>query len=101
MPQAAAGRAGRKTRVYKTDTAMVNECLCKFLAHNLCCLIMSQLELGIDVLFWGETQAAQAEAASVPVATPVPTVAPTFPLPVPADNDVQRPAPRFSPFAGA
>jgi transposase len=41
----------------KTDTAMKNEVLCKFLAHNICCLIMSQLELGIDVQFWGDAAA--------------------------------------------
>jgi len=32
----------------KTDTAMVNEVLCKFLAHNLCCLVSAMYELGID-----------------------------------------------------
>ncbi len=39
----------------KTDTAMVNEVLCKFLAHNLCCLIHEQHELGIEPVFWGES----------------------------------------------
>lgn len=32
----------------KTDTAMVNETLCKFLCHNLCVLIREQAELGIE-----------------------------------------------------
>jgi hypothetical protein len=36
----------------KTQTAMVNECLCKFLCNNLCCVILSQIELGIDATFW-------------------------------------------------
>jgi transposase len=36
----------------KTDTAMVNESLCKLLAHNLCVLIQEEHELGIDPLFW-------------------------------------------------
>jgi hypothetical protein len=36
----------------KTDTAMVNEVLCKFLAYNLCCLIHEQEELGIAPIFW-------------------------------------------------
>lgn len=36
----------------KTDTAMVNEVLCKFVAHNLCCLIQEQEELGIEPVFW-------------------------------------------------
>jgi hypothetical protein len=29
----------------KTDTALVNEALCKVLAHNLCCVIQSMHEL--------------------------------------------------------
>jgi transposase len=37
----------------KTDTAMVNESLCKILCHNVCCLIQSAYELGIEPLFWG------------------------------------------------
>jgi transposase len=36
----------------KTDTAMVNEVLCKFLCHNICCLIQEQHELGIEAEFW-------------------------------------------------
>lgn len=40
-----------------TDTAMKNEVLCKFLCHNLCCLIHSQIELGIEPLFWSEEPA--------------------------------------------
>ena len=39
----------------KTNVAMKNEVLCKVIAHNICCLIMSQCELGIDVQFWGQT----------------------------------------------
>jgi transposase len=38
----------------RTDVAMVNEVLCKFLCHNLCCVIMSQIELGIVAEFWPE-----------------------------------------------
>jgi transposase len=38
----------------RNPTAMVNEALCKVLCHNLCCLIMSQHELGIEPVFWGE-----------------------------------------------
>ncbi len=38
----------------KTDTAMVNEVLCKFLCHNLCVLIQEECELGIDPIFWPE-----------------------------------------------
>jgi transposase len=36
----------------KTETAMVNEVLCKFLCHNICCLIQEQCELGIEPVFW-------------------------------------------------
>jgi transposase len=35
----------------KTETAQKNELLCKILAHNLCCVIQSMYELGIDVDF--------------------------------------------------
>src|SRR5205807_10194110 len=35
----------------KGDVAMKNEALCKLLAHNLCCLIMEQVELGIAPVF--------------------------------------------------
>ena len=31
---------------------MMNEVLCKFLCHNLCCLIQEQHELGIETVFW-------------------------------------------------
>jgi transposase len=36
----------------KSNTAMRNEVYCKLIAHNLCCLIMSQFELGIEPMFW-------------------------------------------------
>ena len=36
----------------KCDFAMVNEVLCKILAHNICCLIQEQCELGIEPIFW-------------------------------------------------
>jgi hypothetical protein len=35
----------------RTDVAMTNEVLCKLIAHNICCLIMSQVELGIEPVF--------------------------------------------------
>lgn len=38
----------------KTTTAQINEALCKVLAHNLCCLIQSIYELGIEPTFWEE-----------------------------------------------
>lgn len=36
----------------KTDVAMKNEVLCKFLCHNICCVIMEQCVLGIEPVFW-------------------------------------------------
>ena len=36
----------------RTDVAMKNEVLCKILCHNLCVLIQSQIELGIEGRFW-------------------------------------------------
>jgi transposase len=35
----------------KTDIAMKNEVLCKFLCHNICCLISAMYELGIQPAF--------------------------------------------------
>jgi hypothetical protein len=39
----------------KTDTAMVNETLCKILCHNICCVIQEQVELGIEPVFWSQS----------------------------------------------
>jgi transposase len=52
----------------KTDTAMKNEVLSKLLAHNICCLIQEQHELGIEPVFW------QDEPAEVPVIAEVPQI---------------------------
>jgi hypothetical protein len=38
----------------KTDVAMKNEVLCKFLCHNLCVLNQEQYELGIIPELWGD-----------------------------------------------
>lgn len=38
----------------KTKTAQINEALCKVLCHNLCCVIQSTFELGIEPTFWAE-----------------------------------------------
>jgi transposase len=45
----------------KTDTAMVNEALCKILCHNICCLIQEQCELGIEPIFWKEEERKEVE----------------------------------------
>jgi hypothetical protein len=49
----------------KSDTAMKNEVFCKFLCHNICCVIMEQCVLGIDPVFGPE-----AEASGSAVSTP-------------------------------
>jgi len=36
----------------KSANAMVNEVLCKVLCHNLCVLVQSAYELGIEAQFW-------------------------------------------------
>ncbi len=36
----------------RTEPATKNEVYCKFLCHNICCLIQSQCELGIEAQFW-------------------------------------------------
>jgi len=41
----------------KTDVAMVNETLCKILAHNLVVLIHETHELGIEPVFWSTNAA--------------------------------------------
>jgi transposase len=38
----------------KTETAQINEALCKVLSHNLCCVIQSFYELGIEASFGSE-----------------------------------------------
>lgn len=45
---------GEKLRS-KTDVAQVNEALCKVLCHNLCCVVHSIYELGIEPTFASES----------------------------------------------
>jgi len=40
----------------RTDVSMANEALGKILAHNLCVLIQSHCELGIEPVFWQEEE---------------------------------------------
>jgi transposase len=56
----------------KTDTAMANEVYGKLLCHNICCLIQSQCELGIEPVFWpAEKDAGQdGSAAILPLVRP-------------------------------
>jgi hypothetical protein len=48
----------------KTETAQVNEALCKVLCHNVCCLISAAYELGIAATFWGQDEPESAEAGA-------------------------------------
>jgi Transposase DDE domain/SWIM zinc finger len=48
----------------KSDTAMMNEALCKVLCHNLCCLISSTHELGIEATFWKHEPVAMAQSGT-------------------------------------
>ena len=51
----------------KSDVGMTNEVLCKMLCHNICCLIHSIFELGIEARFWDEAEIAGPESELVPV----------------------------------
>ncbi len=51
------GRFGDALRS-KTDTAQVNEALCKVLCHNICVLVGSIYELGIEPTFWAGNESA-------------------------------------------
>lgn len=46
----------------KTPVAQVNEALCKVLCHNICVLIQSIYELGLEPVFWNNFEAKQAVA---------------------------------------
>ena len=86
----------------KTETAMKNEVLCKFVAHNICCLIMSQLELGIAPLFWDDAPKVEVVPEITP---PVEVITPVEPAiaAVSADAPVsaEPPARRVMTFMGA
>ena len=45
------GKFGERLRS-KSATGQVNEVLCKILCHNVCCLIQSIYELGVEPTFW-------------------------------------------------
>jgi transposase len=47
------GKFGERLRS-KSATGQVNEVLCKILCHNVCCLIQSIYELGVEPTFWTE-----------------------------------------------
>jgi transposase len=43
----------------KSERAQINEALCKVLCHNICCVIQSIYELGLEANFWAESLVAQ------------------------------------------
>jgi len=42
----------------KKEVAQVNEVLCNVLCHNICVVIQSMYELGIEPEFWGDQKKA-------------------------------------------
>ena len=48
----------------KTDTAMINEVLCKIICHNICCLIQETHELGITANLSTATHLSQGVSAA-------------------------------------
>jgi hypothetical protein len=54
----------------KTDVAMKNEALCKFLCHNICVVIQSQCELGIEATFWDDEEAGDESWNILPLVRP-------------------------------
>jgi transposase len=85
----------------KTETAMRNEALCKILAHNLCCLIQSQVELGIEPVFWSDEMSkapvAEPEAVAAPIIDGKETVRQMEPFPeAPVAEGLARAFPTYS-----
>jgi transposase len=49
----------------KTPKAMANEVLAKLICNNLCCVILSQIELGIEAEFWQNDGMGDGERPSI------------------------------------
>jgi len=61
------GKFGGSVRA-KTSTAQVNEVLCKVLCHNVCVLIQSIYELGLEPTFWTfDTKGATVSKVALPM----------------------------------
>lgn len=54
----------------KTDVAMKNEVLCKFLCHNIVVVHQSQVELGIAPVFWGNEAEHEGPSDVLPFSRP-------------------------------
>ena len=50
--------------------AMVNEVLAKIVCNNLCCVILSQCELGIEAEFWQDKVASEERPSILPLVRP-------------------------------
>jgi transposase len=57
----------------KTDVAMRNEVLAKFVAHNICVVHQSCIELGIEATFWPEKEAARPVILPMPLRAQLPS----------------------------
>ena len=51
----------------RNQAAMVNETLAKFICNNLCCVILSQCELGIEAEFWKNDATSDAAPKILPM----------------------------------
>jgi transposase len=49
----------------RSDAAKVNEALCKIVCHNLCRVILSQCELGIEAEFWDNDRKGEEEGPAI------------------------------------
>ena len=56
----------------KTETAQVNELLCKVLCHNICVVIQSMYELGIEPDFWQNSRMVPQRQETTPATLRVP-----------------------------
>jgi hypothetical protein len=49
----------------RNSVAMTNEALCKIVCHNLCCVIPSQIELGIEATLWDVNEKGQRDVLPI------------------------------------
>ena len=70
----------------RTDTGMKNEVYCKSVAHNVCCVLMSQVKLEIESVFWDGQGTEKTAIEMPPVPMPVVSEAPAITAPVGDEN---------------
>ncbi len=54
----------------RSDTAKVNEALSKLVCNNLCAVILSQCELGIDPVYWEDAPTKKDRPDVLPMVRP-------------------------------